>query len=81
MRLADHGRIYDERKFKHLTGTSQLFEFKVGQSRVISFFFLGGRVVLTHGFVKKKKKTPKGEIDRAENIKREFEERLKNEKK
>ena len=42
VRLADQGRIYDEKKFKHLTGTSQLFEFKVGQSRVISFFFLLG---------------------------------------
>ena len=42
VRFADHGKIYDERKFKHLTGTSQLFEFKVGKSRVISFFFLGG---------------------------------------
>ncbi len=26
--LADHGKIWNERKFKHLTGSDQVFEFK-----------------------------------------------------
>ena len=80
-RLADQGRIYNEKKFKHLTGTDQLFEFKVNNGRVISFFFFGKRIILTHGFIKKGIKTPKREIERAEKIKKEFEWRIGNEKK
>ncbi|MBF0107519.1 MAG: type II toxin-antitoxin system RelE/ParE family toxin [Deltaproteobacteria bacterium] len=74
-RLGDHGKIWNEKKFKHLTESDQIFEFKVDDGRVLAFFFIGKRVILTHGFKKKGKKTPKGEIARAEGYKKEFEER------
>ena len=70
--LGDVGKIFNEQKFKHLTGTSQLFEFKADQGRVLCFFFVGKRVILTHGFLKKSDKTPRGEIERAEKMKAEF---------
>ena len=70
--IGDHGKIFNERKFKHLTGSDQIFEFKVDGGRVLCFFFIGGRLVLTHGFIKKSDKTPKGEIERAESIKMDF---------
>ncbi len=70
--IGDHGKIWNERKFKHLTGTSQLFEFKADQGRVLCFFFTGKRLILTHGFVKKSDKTPAAEIERAESIKADF---------
>jgi len=75
--LGDIGKIFNEQKFKHLTGTDQLFEFKADQGRVLCFFFIGGRVILTHGFLKKVDKTPKSEIERAEKIKKDFEIRSK----
>lgn len=75
--LGDVGKVYNEQKFKHLTGTDQLFEFKVDQGRVLCFFFVGKRVILTHGFLKKGDKTPKGEIERAEKMKTEFVSRSK----
>ncbi len=75
--LGDVGKIYNEQKFKHLTGTDQLFEFKADQGRVLCFFFVGKRVILTHGFLKKSDKTPKGEIERAEKMKTEFVSRSK----
>ena len=75
--MGDHGRIFNERKFKHLTGSDQIFEFKSGDGRVLCFFFTGKRIVLTHGFKKKGDNTPKGEIEMAEKIKIEFEERSK----
>jgi len=34
-------------------------------SRVLFFFFTGKRFILTHGFIKKTKKTPVSEIARA----------------
>lgn len=75
--MGDQGRIANEKKFKHLTGSDQIFEFKAGQGRVMCFFFIGQRIILTHGCTKKGDKTPKGEIERAEALKAEFEAREK----
>lgn len=75
--LGDIGKIWNEQKFKHLEGSDQIFEFKVDNGRILCFFFVGQRVILTHGFVKKSAKTPKGEITRGEKIKALFLERTK----
>ncbi len=47
---------------------------KVGSniSRVMYFFFDGGRAILTHGFIKKSQKTPSAQIDRAIRYKNEY---------
>ncbi|MBI2604965.1 MAG: type II toxin-antitoxin system RelE/ParE family toxin [Deltaproteobacteria bacterium] len=73
--MGDQGRISNERKFKHLTDSDQIFEFKADDGRILCFFFYGKRIILTHGFRKKGDKTPKGEIARGEALKREFESR------
>jgi phage-related protein len=73
--LGNEGKIYNETKFKHLTGTDKIFEFKVDNARILSFFFSGRRVILTHCFVKKSSKTPRNEIKLAEKTKKEFEQR------
>jgi phage-related protein len=78
-RMADMGKIWNERKFKHLTETDQIFEFKVEADRILCLFFVGRRLILTHGFWKSGGKTPKREIDRAEAIKQDFERRVKHE--
>lgn len=74
-RMGDTGKIWNERKFKHLTETNQLFEFKVEADRLLCFFFVGRRLILTHGFKKTGDRTPKREIDRAETYKSDFERR------
>ena len=47
---------------------------KVGSniSRVLYFFFDGGKAILTHGFIKKTDKTPPAEIDRAKRYRKEY---------
>lgn len=77
VRMGDTGKIWNERKFKHLTGTNQLFEFKVEADRILCFFFVGRRLIVTHGFRKAGDKTPKREIDRAEAYKNDFEGRVR----
>lgn len=77
VRMGDTGKIWNERKFKHLTGTDQFFEFKVEADRILCFFFVGRRLILTHGFRKAGDKTPKREIDRAEAYKNDFERRVR----
>ncbi len=53
---------------------------KVGSdiSRVLYFFFVGKKVILTNGFIKKTQKTPKTEIERAKNYRDEFLNRKEN---
>jgi phage-related protein len=47
---------------------------KVGSniSRVLYFFFIGHRVVVTNGFIKKTQKTPKTEINQAKAYRKEY---------
>lgn len=56
-----------------------LFELRVRQggniARVFYFFFVGARIVVTNGFVKKSQKTPHDELGRALRYKADWEER------
>lgn len=47
---------------------------KIGSdiSRVLYFFVVGRRVILTNGFIKKQQKTPANEIERAKRYRAEF---------
>lgn len=66
-----------ETYLKHLENTDGLYEIRVQQGndifRIFCFFDQGQIVVLANGFQKKTQKTPKKEIDKAEKIKREYE--------
>lgn len=50
---------------------------KVGTdiSRVLYFFYYEGRIVLTHGFIKKTQRTPADEIEKAKKYRRDYIER------
>lgn len=55
---------------------------KVGSdiSRVLYFFFVGRKIVLTNGFIKKTQKTPTGEIERAKAYRKEYASRKENQR-
>jgi len=65
-----------EKYFKHMTGTTGLYEIRVEVGtdiyRVFSFFDEGQLVILVNGFQKKSQKTPKGEIELAEKLRKEY---------
>jgi len=65
-----------EKYFKHMTGTSGIFEIRieVGSDifRIFSFFDKGQLIILLNGFQKKTQKTPKGEIEFAEKLKKQY---------
>ena len=50
----------------------EIFEFIQGRLRVLWFYDEGRVVVCTHGFIKKSKKTPRGEIQQAKEIHRRY---------
>jgi len=43
--LGNQGKIYNETKFRHLSGNNKIFEFKVDNARILSFFASGRRVI------------------------------------
>lgn len=47
---------------------------KVGSdiSRVLYFFFVGNKIILTNGFIKKSQKTPKEELEKAKQYRKEY---------
>lgn len=61
---------------KHLKDTTGLYEIRVqvGSNifRIFCFFDLDNLIVIGHGFHKKTQKTPKQQIERAEQIKKEY---------
>ena len=48
-------------------------------TRILYFFVVGGKAILTHGFVKKELKTPQSEIERAKKYRDAYIARLKKE--
>ena len=65
-----------EKYFKHLTGTSGIFEVRVevGSDIYMAFCFFdkGQMIILVNGFQKKSQKTPKSEIELAEKLKKQY---------
>ncbi|MDZ7724445.1 MAG: type II toxin-antitoxin system RelE/ParE family toxin [candidate division KSB1 bacterium] len=69
--------------FKKLKGTSELWEVRVkagkNNVRILGFFYKDNLIVLNHAFLKKSQKTPKKEIETAEQRKKDFLRRNENE--
>ncbi|MBP9883242.1 MAG: type II toxin-antitoxin system RelE/ParE family toxin [Chitinophagales bacterium] len=65
-----------EKYFKHLTGTTGLYEIRVEAGsaiyRVFCFFDKGQLIILVNGFQKKTQKTPSNEIELAEKLKKQY---------
>ncbi|MFY0675613.1 MAG: type II toxin-antitoxin system RelE/ParE family toxin [Bacteroidia bacterium] len=65
-----------ETYFKFIKNSSGIYEIRVqvGNNifRIFCFFDIDNLVVVGHGFQKKTQKTPKSEIERAEQIKKEY---------
>ena len=58
----------------------EIFEIRAKQgsniTRVLYFFYIGNKIILTNGFIKKSQKTPPSEIDLAKKYRAEYEKRL-----
>ena len=72
--LADNGTQLREPYSKPLEDGIYELRAKVGSdiSRVLYFFVIGRTVILTNGFVKKTQKTPRAEIEKAKQYRKEF---------
>ena len=75
--ISENGPELREPYSKHLGDGIFELRAKVGSNitRVLYFFFIGRRVVVTNGFTKKTQKTPKAEIDKAKTFRDEYRQR------
>lgn len=72
--LEKNGNLLREPESKALEGGILELRAKVGTdiSRVLYFFTIGHKAVLTNGFIKKGQKTPREEIERAKRYREEY---------
>ena len=71
---ARNGPPQNETKFKHLSGTDALFEFKTrGGLRLLCFLDGGSLIICTHGVLKKRQKADPDEIKYASRMKADYE--------
>lgn len=73
-RLADEGKVTNREQFKKIEGEN-FFEFKNFQIRMPCYFHPDGRVIITHGFMKKGDSIGPEQIDRMKRICDEYEKR------
>ena len=72
--LRDNGYELREPYSKSLSGGIFELRAKVGSdiTRVLYFFYVDRRIILTNGFIKKTQKTPQTEIDKARRYRADF---------
>ena len=78
--LQKNGFELREPQSKHLDDGIFELRAKVGSdiSRVLYFFVIGKKAILTNGFIKKTQKTPPGEIEKAKAYRKEYLSRKEN---
>lgn len=79
--LEENGNKLREPYSKHLSDGIFELRIKLGSntSRVLYFFYDGEKIVVTHGFNKKTRRTPRKEIDKAKKYRADWIERNNNE--
>lgn len=72
--LADYGNELREPYTKHIEDGIFELRIKLGTdiSRVMYFFYVEKRIILTNGFVKKTQKTPRNEIETAKKYRQDY---------
>lgn len=73
--IADHGKIFDETKFRH--EGDGIYAFKPQPDPYLCFFFKGKKIIITNAFTKKTQKLPKIEKEQALKALENFERRIK----
>ena len=71
-RIADTGRIFDERKFRCEDKENKIYCFKPREERFFCFFIKDKRIIITSGYTKKEQKLDKNELAKAIKIRNEY---------
>ena len=75
--IADNGRLFNITKFRKVDSEDKIFEFKPTSHRFFSFFFRGGKIIITNAYMKKTQKVNKRDLEKAKSIKKDYIYRVK----
>jgi len=71
-KTADYGPPHNTEKYRKLHGGIELWELKPRPVRIMLFYDEANNMILTHGFLKKRDKTPKNQIERGLRMREEY---------
>lgn len=72
--MGTEGKIFNQQKFRN--EHDKIYAFKPKPHRFMCFFFVGKKIIVTNGFVKKKDELPKNEKERALKYQQDYEARV-----
>ncbi len=75
--MAENGKLFDITKFRQVDKNNKIYEFKPKSERFFNFFYDGQKIIITNAYRKKGQKVNKKELERAINIKKDYEFRTK----
>ncbi len=70
--IADKGILYDENKYRMVERKERIYEFKIMAYRFFNIFSVGGRLIITNGYMKKSRKANRRELECAARIKKDY---------
>ena len=75
--MAEEGRLFDAGKFRVVDKQEKIYEFKPMTERFFNFFYEDKKIILTNAYRKKGQKVDRKELDRAVDLKKDYECRVK----
>jgi len=75
--IAEYGKIFDITKFRLVDPREKIFEFKPMGHRFFNFFYEGGKIIITNGYMKKSQKVSGRDLEKARNMKKDYISRVK----
>lgn len=70
--IAEQGKIFDITKFRMVDAKEKIFEFKPIGHRFFNFFYKGGKIIITNGYMKKSQKVSRKDLEKSRNMKRDY---------
>jgi phage-related protein len=75
--IAEQGKLFDITKFRQVDPKEKIFEFKPVGHRFFNFFYEGGKIIITNGYMKKSQKVSARDLEKARNMKNDYIARVK----
>jgi len=75
--IAENGKLFDDTKFRLVDKKQKIYEFKSKAERFFNFFYKGRKIIITNAYSKKGQKVNQRELDKAINLKKDYEARIK----
>ena len=75
--MAEHGRLFDETKYRIVDKNERIYEFKPMSERFFNFFYEERKIIITNAYRKKGQKVDGRELAMAINLKKDYEFRVK----